>query len=114
MSRPAAPPAPRRRLSLRARLLVAFLVPTVVVLALVGLVSTTALRHQLVDQVDERLQSAGYRATEAAQGYGAPPPAPPSVGDDDEGDEGDGDGDGDGGHLGSVTSGQSSLAGRST
>ncbi|MEN3304195.1 MAG: hypothetical protein V7603_397, partial [Micromonosporaceae bacterium] len=56
--------------SLRTKLLVAFVVPLVAVLALVGLVSTAALRSQLVQQVDERLENAGYRATEAAQEYG--------------------------------------------
>ncbi len=43
----------------------AFLVPTLLVLAVVALVSTTALRRQLVGQVDERLSGAGYRAQEA-------------------------------------------------
>ncbi|KQS59226.1 histidine kinase [Geodermatophilus sp. Leaf369] len=75
-------------MSLRARLLVAFLVPTLVVLALVGVVSTLTLRHQLVSQVDERLAAADYRATETAQGYG-PPSGAPQGGDED----GDGDGD---------------------
>ncbi len=73
---------------MRARLLVAFLVPTLVVLALVGVVSTLTLRHQLVSQVDERLAAADYRATETAQGYG-PPSGAPQGGDED----GDGDGD---------------------
>ncbi|MCW2619640.1 MAG: Sensor protein [Modestobacter sp.] len=72
---------------MQARLLVAFLVPTVVVLALVGLVSTLTLRHQLVSQVDERLAAADYRATETAQGYGPPSGAPQSV--DGDGDEPD-------------------------
>jgi two-component system OmpR family sensor kinase len=79
--------------SLRTRLLVAFVVPLVAVLALVGFVSTTALRSELVQQVDERLQNAGYRATEAAEGYGdgdgdgpqASPPPPPPAGADSAG-----------------------------
>jgi two-component system, OmpR family, sensor kinase len=74
-----------RRPRLRTRLLVAFVVPLVAVLALVGFVSVTALRHQLVSQVDDRLRNAGYRATEAAQGYdegrGQPAPPPPAAGD---------------------------------
>jgi two-component system OmpR family sensor kinase len=63
--------------SLRTKLLVAFVVPLVAVLALVGLVSTAALRSQLVQQVDERLENAGYRATEAAKEYGDGPVDPP-------------------------------------
>lgn len=65
---PAARPA-RRRLSLRARLLVAFLVPTVLVLGVVALVSTLTLRHQLVQQVDEGLGGAGERALMYADDY---------------------------------------------
>ncbi len=83
-------PGSRRRLSLRARLLVAFLVPTLVVLALVGVVSTLTLRHQLLQQVDQRLVSADYRATEVAKGYGNDtlvPPGPPAGAPD--GDEPD-------------------------
>ncbi len=85
-----------RRSRLRTRLLVAFVVPLVAVLALVGFVSTTALRHELVQQVDDRLGNAGYRATEAAQGHdggrtgghGSPGalPAPPPDGADIDGD----------------------------
>ena len=66
--------APRpRRLTLRARLLWAFVVPLVLVLALVGLVSTTMLRSHLVDQVDARLAQAQDRAVHAAMRYATPP-----------------------------------------
>lgn len=72
----------RSRRSLRTRLLVAFVVPLVVVLALVGVVSVTALRAQLVSQVDTRLAS----AVERSEKYD--PPAdyaePPAVPDDDD------------------------------
>jgi two-component system OmpR family sensor kinase len=66
---PAARPA-RRRLSLRARLLVAFLVPTLLVLAAVAFVSTTVLRHQLTTQLDDRLSSAGSRSEAGVGGRG--------------------------------------------
>jgi len=72
----------RSRRSLRTRLLVAFVVPLVVVLALVGVVSVTALRAQLVSQVDTRLASAAERSEKYD------PPAdyaePPAVPDDDD------------------------------
>ncbi|MEI4270286.1 HAMP domain-containing sensor histidine kinase [Klenkia sp. LSe6-5] len=71
---PAARPA-RRRLSLRARLLVAFLVPTVLVLGVVGLVSVLTLRHQLVAQVDEGLGGAGERALRTVYDDDDQPPA---------------------------------------
>jgi len=67
---PAARPA-RRRLSLRARLLVAFLVPTLLVLAAVAVVSTTVLRHQLIAQLDDRLAGAGTRTEQVVGGGGA-------------------------------------------
>jgi two-component system, OmpR family, sensor kinase len=88
------PSLPRSRRSLRTRLLVAFVVPLVVVLALVGVVSVTALRAQLVGQVDTRLAAAVQRSENYAppSGYG-PLQAPPGADDDD----GDGDGDGRGG-----------------
>ncbi|MGY1743454.1 MULTISPECIES: sensor histidine kinase [unclassified Blastococcus] len=54
-----------RRLSLRARLLCAFLVPLAVVLAVVGVVATTALRSQLVGEVDTRLDAAADRSSHA-------------------------------------------------
>lgn len=67
-----------RRSRLRTRLLVAFVVPLVAVLALVGFVSVAALRSELVHQVDDRLGNAGFRATEAAQGHdGDQGPLPP-------------------------------------
>jgi two-component system, OmpR family, sensor kinase len=73
--------APRpRRLTLRARLLWAFVVPLVLVLVLVGVVSTTVLRGRLVEQVDVRLATAQGRAVHAA-GYGDPgSPADDSTG----------------------------------
>ncbi len=57
--------APPRRLSLRARLLWAFLVPLVVVLAVVGVAATTALRSELVGQVDTQLAAAVDRSARA-------------------------------------------------
>ena len=55
----------RRRLSLRARLLWAFLVPLVLVLAVVGTVATAALRQELIGQVDTRLDAAVGRSSHA-------------------------------------------------
>ncbi|MGY1773578.1 sensor histidine kinase [Blastococcus sp. SYSU D00813] len=60
MRRPSA-----RRLSLRARLLCAFLVPLAVVLAVVGAAATAALRSQLVGEVDTRLAAAADRSSHA-------------------------------------------------
>ncbi|MEX5720446.1 sensor histidine kinase [Geodermatophilus maliterrae] len=60
----------RRRWSLRTRLLWAFLVPLALVLAVVGVVATTAVRGELVDQVDTRLAAAVARSASAD---GAPP-----------------------------------------
>ncbi|WP_246080246.1 sensor histidine kinase [Modestobacter altitudinis] len=57
---------------MRARLLWAFVVPLVLVLALVGLVSTTVLRNHLVDQVDSRLMATQDRAANAALRFGHP------------------------------------------
>ncbi|WP_369139390.1 sensor histidine kinase [Modestobacter versicolor] len=75
MTRPEGRPAavPRSRRSLRTRLLVAFVVPLVVVLALVGVVSVTALRAQLVSQVDTRLDA----TTDRSKGYAEPSYGPP-------------------------------------
>jgi two-component system OmpR family sensor kinase len=82
---------PRSRRSLRTRLLVAFVVPLVVVLALVGVVSVMALRAQLVSQVDTRLDA----AIDRSENYSSPPAYElPPAGTTDTGD-GDGDGDGD-------------------
>jgi two-component system OmpR family sensor kinase len=66
---------------LRTKLLVACVVPLVVVLALVGVVSITALRHELVSQVDTRLEAVTYRSENYSgePGYGGPP-APPAAG----------------------------------
>jgi two-component system OmpR family sensor kinase len=58
-----------QRLSLRARLLWTFLVPLGVVLVLVGAVSTAALRHELISQVDSQLNSALARSSSAMGGY---------------------------------------------
>jgi two-component system OmpR family sensor kinase len=57
-----------RRLSLRARLLAVFLVPLAVVLAVVGVVATTALHDQMLDQVDTRLAAAVERSAHADAG----------------------------------------------
>jgi two-component system OmpR family sensor kinase len=86
--RPDGPPAPlpRSHRSLRTRLLVAFVVPLVVVLALVGVVSVTALRAQLVGQVDTRLGTALARSESYTSQPGGEPPSPLN-------DMGDGDGD---------------------
>ena len=79
----APPPRSRRRLSLRARLLWAFLVPLVIVLALVGVAATTALRAEQLGQVDRQLAAAvdrSARADEAPdgdEGRGAPHSAGP-------------------------------------
>jgi len=84
----------RSRRSLRTRLLVAFVVPLVVVLALVGVVSVTSLRAQLIGQVDSRLaatidRSESYASQEKSD---APQPGelPPIPMDDDDDDDGDG------------------------
>jgi two-component system OmpR family sensor kinase len=103
--------SPRSRRSLRTRLLVAFVVPLVAVLALVGVVSVTALRAQLVGQVDTRLDAAIARSENYSPqpGYDMPP-APPADTADGEGD-GDGDGDGHGGpgFLGARGQGEGTL-----
>ena len=81
-----------RRASLRTRLLVAFVVPLVVVLAVVGVASVTALRHELVGQVDSRLADVAFRSANydprAGPGDGGP--------EDDGRGDGPGDGRGDG------------------
>jgi two-component system OmpR family sensor kinase len=71
----------RRRLSLRARLLVAFLVPTLLVLAVVAFASTAVVRHQLMQQVDDRLAGAGSRSEQAAGDYGSGDRPGPAAGD---------------------------------
>jgi two-component system OmpR family sensor kinase len=67
---------------------VAFVVPLVVVLALVGVVSVTALRAQLVSQVDTRLDAATERSENYSPqpGYDQPPDRPD--GDDKHGGPG--------------------------
>ncbi|MFQ1001994.1 sensor histidine kinase [Modestobacter sp. SSW1-42] len=72
----------RSRRSLRARLLVAFVVPLVAVLALVGVVSVTALRHQLTSQVDTRLEAATDRSRDYSAGPGPGSPFPRPDGED--------------------------------
>ena len=104
MTAPAAPAAPssrfsRRPRSLRARLLLAFLVPTLVVLALVAFFSTTALRQELVQQVDDRLQGTGDRALGGggmAYPDGTTRPALPSGSSGSESDDSQGPGPGQG------------------
>jgi two-component system, OmpR family, sensor kinase len=63
---------PRRPLSLRARLLWAFLVPLVVVLAVVGFAATTALRAEQLTQVDAQLRAAVERSSQADHGPDGP------------------------------------------
>ncbi|MGY1855369.1 sensor histidine kinase [Modestobacter sp. SYSU DS0290] len=73
-------PGPSRRShrSLRTRLLIAFVVPLVAVLALVGVVSVTALRAQLISQVDTRLDATTDRSRDYSPppGEGPPPERP--------------------------------------
>ncbi|MCZ2821849.1 HAMP domain-containing sensor histidine kinase [Modestobacter sp. VKM Ac-2977] len=61
---------PRSRRSLRTRLLIAFVVPLVLVLTLVGVVSVTALRSELVGQVDARLAAVIERSLDPDRGRG--------------------------------------------
>src|SRR3954451_15263947 len=86
-------PLRRSRRSLRTRLLVAFVVPLVVVLALVGVVSVTALRVQLVGQVDTRLGATLERSENYFRPGDDEQPPPAAV-------QADGDGDGDHGGPG--------------
>jgi two-component system OmpR family sensor kinase len=85
-------PLRRSRRSLRTRLLVAFVVPLVVVLALVGVVSALALRAQLVGQVDDRLDAVTDRSRDFSAGFGQPPFLLPgtTIDDDRDGDGGPG------------------------
>jgi two-component system OmpR family sensor kinase len=109
-TRPTAPPG-RHRASLRARLLVAFVVPLVAVLAVVGVASVTALRQELVRQVDTRLEDVAFRSAnyDHQPGPGGPADRPPSAqvaddssaapaGDDGSAEDDHGDEDGDDGH----------------
>ncbi|MGY1606646.1 MULTISPECIES: sensor histidine kinase [unclassified Geodermatophilus] len=57
-----------RRWSLRTRLLCAFLVPLAVVLAVVGTAAATAVRGELLGQVDDRLAAAVARSEQADEG----------------------------------------------
>jgi two-component system OmpR family sensor kinase len=69
-----------RRLSLRARLLWAFLVPLVVVLTVVGFAATEALSAEQLTQVDNQLHAAVYRSAQYDHGAGAGLPGPDSGG----------------------------------
>jgi two-component system OmpR family sensor kinase len=86
---------------------VAFVVPLMAVLGLVGVVSVTALRAQLVGQVDTRLDAAiGRSESYSSQPAHDAPPSPPT--------DGYGDGDGDGapggpGFLGARGQGEGTL-----
>ncbi|WP_164702636.1 cell wall metabolism sensor histidine kinase WalK [Modestobacter sp. KNN46-3] len=75
---------PRSRRSLRTRLLVAFVVPLVLVLTLVGVVSVTALRSELGGQVDTRLAAVAERSRDYAadpdDGPRGPGPGPDDLG----------------------------------
>jgi two-component system, OmpR family, sensor kinase len=85
----AAPRLPRSRRSLRTRLLVAFVVPLVVVLGLVGFASVTSLRAELLSQVDTRLDAVSDRSKDYSSQTGyVPRPAPPT-GTDGDGDDDD-------------------------
>ena len=78
------PPVPRSRRSLRTRLLVAFVVPLVVVLGLVGIASVTALRSELLSQVDTRLDAVSDRSRGSSAQPGEDlPPKPPDDGDEE-------------------------------
>jgi two-component system OmpR family sensor kinase len=77
----------RSRRSLRSRLLVAFVVPLVAVLALVGIVSVTAVRHQLLTQVDTRLDTATDRSRDYPTGPGRS--SPPRAGQEAAGPDAD-------------------------
>ena len=80
-----------QRLSLRARLLWTFLLPLAVVLVLVGVVSTAALRHELIGQVDDQLSAAVARGASPTGGYAQVPPAtPPLSAQSRDGDDGPG------------------------
>ena len=75
----ARPVRSRRPLSLRARLLWAFLVPLVLVLAVVGFAATTALRAEQLGQVDSQLATAVDRsAARRSRTRRRPSPAHPS------------------------------------
>ncbi|MGY1726787.1 sensor histidine kinase [Geodermatophilus sp. SYSU D01062] len=70
-------PGRARPRSLRARLLWVFLVPLALVLVVVGVAATAAVRGELLGQVDDRLAAAVTRSTHAdggpvAPGYGDP------------------------------------------
>jgi two-component system OmpR family sensor kinase len=84
---------------------VAFVVPLVVVLGLVGFASVTALRSELVSQVDARLDGVRDRSQSYNQPTYGTPPAPPTTGT---GGAGDGDGRGPG-FLGARGQGEGTL-----
>jgi two-component system, OmpR family, sensor kinase len=102
VSGPPAARLPRSRRSLRTRLLVAFVVPLVVVLGLVGVASVTSLRSELLGQVDTRLDAVSDRSRDfSAQPGDDLPPRPPG--------DGDGDADGEPGGLGARGQGEGTL-----
>ncbi|HEV7212726.1 MAG TPA: HAMP domain-containing sensor histidine kinase [Blastococcus sp.] len=79
----ASKPRSRRRLSLRARLLWAFIVPLVVVVSVVGVAATTALRVEQLAQVDSQLATAvdrSARADESSDGDADNAPSTPPHG----------------------------------
>nr|WP_246214608.1 HAMP domain-containing sensor histidine kinase [Modestobacter muralis] len=65
--------------------MIASVVPLVVVLALVGVVSVAALRHQLTAQVDTRLEAATDRSRDYSAGPGPGSPRPQDQDDDGRG-----------------------------
>ncbi|MGY1617229.1 sensor histidine kinase [Geodermatophilus sp. SYSU D00691] len=77
---------------MRARLLWTFLVPLGVVLVLVGVVSTMALRQELIRQTDEQLAAAVQRGASGPGGDDAGMPSPPPGGYDHDGYDGQPDG----------------------
>jgi two-component system OmpR family sensor kinase len=86
--------AGRPRWTLRRRLVVVVVALLATVAAVMGLVSTLALRTSLLEQIDKRLTAAAQRAAEAparldqAEASGATPPAFPGTGADGRPDDG--------------------------
>ncbi len=107
---PAAPSA-RRRLSLRARLLLAFVVPTLLVLVVVAFASTAVLRHELMRQVDERLAGAGSRTEQVAGAYDADDRPDPPAGDQGSADGYFGPGQGEGTLIARFADGRPTYSG---
>ncbi|MGY1750258.1 sensor histidine kinase [Modestobacter sp. SYSU DS0511] len=76
-------PSRRSRRALRTRLLIAFVIPLVGVLVLVGVVSVTALRSELISQVDGRLEATTDRSRDYADPLGDGPRPRPAEADVD-------------------------------